>query len=655
MRLSPTRLLLCCGVAPVLLTALLSLVRPPLLIDLDSGAYDIMARTVPVRPPSGRVVIVDVDERSLAAVGQWPWPRDRMADLIEGVQALRAAVVASDVVFAEPERAGGGADPHAALVRTVRSPRVVLGYALRFDEAEGGPPCGHHTINVAVMQPGDDDDRRPLFRATGAVCNLPVLNDASGMSGFLNAAPDSDGILRRVPLLIELHGRPSPSLALAAVSKALHIDSAVLQATNAHATLLRLSGGSAKGGAVSRQVPLDGRANLLLRYRGSKATLRHVSAVDVLNGTAPAADFQDKVVFIGTTALGTREVVATPLDTLFSGVELQATVADNLLQQDPLYPPEHGRIVETALLLLLGVATALAMWRFGALWGTGAAVGMVGLSWAGAIALLSSTGMLVSPLYASIAVASTVAVMIGARLTLERQRADQAGQDRATSQSLMVETLLALTEMRDAETGQHSRRIQHYTRLLAEQVAQHPDFRDYLSADRIGLVSSLAMLHDIGKVGIPDGVLNKAGPLTPAEFAEMQHHPTYGRDVIVNAERVVGVRDDATLALAKDIVYTHHEKWDGTGYPEGIRGTSIPIAGRLIAVVDVYDALVAHRPYRKAMTHDEAQTLIVKGSGSHFDPRVVEAFLVVSPAFRALSELALEQSNAALPRLSAAS
>ncbi len=651
----PTRLLLWCGIAPALVIALLCVGRPRLLMNLESGVYDVMVRAMPAREPSGRVVVVDVDERSLAAVGQWPWPRDRMAELIDGLQDLGAEVVALDVVFAEPERNGDTTAAHAeaALVGSVASPRVVLGYGLRFGDAGERNGCGRRSLDVAVLQRAGDDALPPLFRASGAVCNLPALDAAAGGAGFLNAAPDRDGILRRVPLVIDLHGRPSPSLALAAVSKLLGSDAAVLQGHNAHAAVLRMKGDATRADEGSaRNIPLDGRGNLLLRYRGGKGTLRHVSAVDVLNRAVRPAEVRGRIAFIGTTALGTREVVATPLDTLFSGVEVQGTVADNLLQQDFLYRPQHAGVVETALLLLLGGVTALAVRRWGALRGMVGAGALMGILWIGATSLLFWTGMLVSPLYPTIAVAGTLAAMTGARLSLEGQRADRASHDSAMSQSLMVEALLGLTAMRDAETGQHSRRIQHYARLLAEQLRQHPDFREYLTDERVVLLSTLAALHDIGKVGIPDGVLNKAGPLNAAEFAEMQRHPTYGRDVIVDAERVVGSHDDATLALAKDIVYTHHEKWDGTGYPERLRGTEIPIAGRLIAVVDVYDAVVTHRPYRRAMTHDQAQGLIVQGSGTHFDPRVVEAFLAVSPAFRALSQLGDEGVDRVEPTLS---
>jgi response regulator RpfG family c-di-GMP phosphodiesterase len=230
-------------------------------------------------------------------------------------------------------------------------------------------------------------------------------------------------------------------------------------------------------------------------------------------------------------------------------------------------------------------------------------------------------------------VISVVAVMTLANFTVERRRAETAGRERSAAQRLMVQTLLSLTEARDAETGQHSRRTQRYTRLLAEQLATHPDFRDHLTPESIDLLSSLAPLHDIGKVAIPDHILHKHGPLTPEERAEMQKHPALGRDVIFKAEQQAGVRDDATLEMAKDIVYTHHERWDGTGYPRRLRGRQIPIAGRVMAVVDVYDAATTRELYRSPMSHDDAVRFILGEKGTHFDPAVVDAFEKVASAF----------------------
>jgi len=204
-----------------------------------------------------------------------------------------------------------------------------------------------------------------------------------------------------------------------------------------------------------------------------------------------------------------------------------------------------------------------------------------------------------------------------------------------------VQALLSLTEVRDAETGRHSRRTQQYARLLAEQLATQPDFRGYLTRERIELLSSLAPLHDIGKVGVPDHVLNKPGPLTPAELGEMRKHPALGRDVILKAQGRVGVRDDATLEMAKDIVYTHHERWDGTGYPQGLSGTAIPVAGRVMALVDVYDAVRARTLYRQCLSHDDTVAFIVGGKSTHFDPAVVDAFLSVADIFKSVSDEAI--------------
>ena len=146
-------------------------------------------------------------------------------------------------------------------------------------------------------------------------------------------------------------------------------------------------------------------------------------------------------------------------------------------------------------------------------------------------------------------------------------------------------------------------------------------------------------------MGVPDHILNKPGALTPAELAEMRKHPALGRDVILKAEQRVGVRDDATLAMAKDIVYTHHERWDGTGYPQGLRGTEIPITGRVLALVDVYDAIDTRTLYDRSLSHDDTVKFIVGGKGTHFDPAVVEAFVSVADQFKRVSDEAIVRSE----------
>jgi HD-GYP domain-containing protein (c-di-GMP phosphodiesterase class II) len=623
-------LLVVCGLVPTLAVAVLSLYRPASFSSLETRVYDTIVRTSTPRPPSGRIVIVDVDERSLAAVGQWPWRRDLIGTLIDRLRALGASTIALDVMFAEPDRdASTVPAPDEALADSLRAGRAVLGYALTFDRAPApSSSCLQHPLGLAIVRRGDHAPDDPFFRATGAVCGLPLLTQAAGASGFLNAAPDPDGILRRVPLLMEFNGRVYPAFALAAVAATKGTRDMAIRVANVNTSSLMLGDG----------VPLDGKSNLLLRYRGGRRTFPYVSAAAVLSGEAPAGTFADKMVFVGTTALGTREVVSTPLDTLFTGVEVQATVADNLLQQDFIRRPEYGVTVETQVVVALGLVAIILVGRLGVAWSAFFIVVSLAALWGGSAALLSSNGAFLSPLFPTLGVTTAVAAMTVAQSTLERVRADRAGREKTTAQRVMVHALLSLVEIRDFETGRHSRRTQQYTHVLASELASHPDFRDYLTPERIELLAALAPLHDIGKVGVPDRLLNKPGALTADELAEMRKHTAHGRDVILKTEREVGVRDDMTLSIAKDIVYTHHEKWDGTGYPEGLRGTDIPIAGRVMALVDVYDAVRTRRLYHAPQTHEEVEALIVKCSGTHFDPAIVEAFVKVSPMLRSLSE-----------------
>ncbi|HEY7290963.1 MAG TPA: CHASE2 domain-containing protein [Vicinamibacterales bacterium] len=623
-------LVLLCGLIPTAAAGVMSLYRPALLRNLEYSVYDVLVRATPARPPDSQVVIVDIDERSLSAVGQWPWRRNVVGTLISNLRDLGASVIALDIVFAESDRLQGSTDDtDASLAETLRAGKVVLGYALTFDATTmKASACVQYPIGLAIVRRGDDGAQSPFFHATGSICSLPMLTRAAGASGYLNAAPDPDGILRRVPLLLELDDQVYPALSLAAVAALKRPQEIALSVTNVNASTLVLD---------NQAVPLDGKSNLLVRFRGAKRTFPYVSAADVMSGVATPAMFKDKIVFVGTTALGTREVVATPLDTLFAGVEVQATVADNLLQRDFFRRAEYGVTLETQLVLALGIAVTLVAGRFGLIWGWSAVAAAVVIAWSMARWQLVTTGAFFSPLYPTLGLTGALFTMTAARFATERRRANRAVLEKATSQRLMVQSLLSLTEVRDMETGRHSRRTQRYTKVLAEQLAKDATYSAYLTPENIELLSSLAPLHDIGKVGVPDRLLNKPGELTTEELAEMRKHPAHGRDVIAHAEDDVGTHDDLIMTMAKDIVYTHHEKWDGSGYPEGLRGTQIPIAGRLIALVDVYDAVRTRRLYRQPLSHDEAVALIRRGRGTHFDPAVVDAFLAVSPILESLS------------------
>ncbi|MFQ2102796.1 HD-GYP domain-containing protein [Aeromonas sanarellii] len=204
-------------------------------------------------------------------------------------------------------------------------------------------------------------------------------------------------------------------------------------------------------------------------------------------------------------------------------------------------------------------------------------------------------------------------------------------------QEVTIQAMASLAETRDNETGNHIRRTQHYVKLLAELLRDHPRFRHFLNDETIHLLFKSAPLHDIGKVGIPDHILLKPGRLTKEEFEIMMTHTTLGRDAIQRAEDQLGFPVDF-LRLAKEIAYSHQEKWDGSGYPLGLSGDDIPISARLMAVADVYDALISHRVYKPGMPHEEAVDIIRQGGGWHFDPDVCAAFLSATEQFKAIAE-----------------
>lgn len=194
------------------------------------------------------------------------------------------------------------------------------------------------------------------------------------------------------------------------------------------------------------------------------------------------------------------------------------------------------------------------------------------------------------------------------------------------TQKASIRALAHLAEVRDPETGNHILRTQEYVRRMAIGLRKHPRFSAILTEKYIDLLARSAPLHDIGKVGIPDHILLKPGKLTPDEWAVMKTHAKLGSDAIEMAEQDIEM-SLPFLSAAKEIAHWHHEKWDGSGYPDGLAGDAIPISARLMAMADVFDALISVRVYKPAMLPDEARQIIFAGRGKHFDPDVTDAFL----------------------------
>ncbi len=630
------------------------LTSPRVLRRVELLGYDLLLGGLDDRQRSDRVVVVDVDEASLHELGQWPWPRYRVARLLDRIREAGASAVAVDFLFAEADRMSLALieadllrerevsidldhleesllDNDRVLAEAMRPPVVVSGILFDFQ-----PPAESGSIpirgpGVSFHRTADAPDDVPIPEATRATFPVHPLAAAAGTLGFLNSLPDIDGTTRRAPLMIRYANTFVPSLALAAVLRAVGVD--------------RVDGEVSAGGVErfrlgDRIVPTDHQGSLLLPFdRRTTGRFDAFSAVDVIEGRASLEALQGRIVFVGSSAAGLRDIHSTPFDRVLPGVLVHAVVAETLLEGKYLRKPTWSLGFQVLGLFLAGVLVAALICNFRVYVCAAVVLAATAGVWFAAQALLSGPGLYLSPVFLILALVVD-SVMLGAvRFRSEELRARAAVRELAVAQNCAMLGLVSITETRDPETGQHVVRTQHYVGALAEHLSGHPAFRDELTPENLDAIYRSAPLHDIGKVGVPDRILLKPGKLSDEEFEVMKRHTETGYQVLRQAEEMSGLdRGSSFLRYAGQIALAHHEKWDGSGYPHGLSGAEIPIAARIMSVADAYDALRSERHYKPAYPHELAAEVIEKSSGIHFDPDVVQAFLGLEEEFVRISE-----------------
>ena len=637
------------GILFSLVLFFVSLAKPSLTDFLHNRVYDTLLSSN-TGQPSSIPVIVDIDEKSLLHHGQWPWPRYRIAILLDKLRDLGASSVGLDMMFAEEDRTsiemigkelsrdfgielGFKEIPNdlrnsdRRLADSLSKGNVVLGYQFLFEEGPDSKNSLLHPLDLNRLGPvGEKEGSGPFIKARGVSCNLETLSRAAGASGFFNVSPDRDGILRRAPLAIEHQGKFYPSLALATLMRSLGTKD----------LLLKTGEGSAGSLCINKTViPLTPKGSLLIRFRGKNKTFPYVSAADVLSGHVPREKIENKIVFVGTSASGMKELRSTPLDPVFPGVEVHATIVDNILKMDFLSRPQWVPGVESLLALGLGLLSTLVLAWTGAGWSSLLLGGMGAGVWQASAWTFRTEGIFISPVLSLTVLVCNFSVLTFLKYWREEQKARERTRELAMVQEATIESLSSLTETRDPDTGGHIKRTQSYVSILANYLKDQPKFSAFLDDETIDLLSKSAPLHDIGKVGVSDRILLKPTKLTEQEFEAMKRHTTYGRDAILAAERKLG--KTSFLRFARDIAYTHHERWDGLGYPEGLKGDEIPISGRLMALADTYDAITSERVYKSQLPHEQAVRIIAEAKGLQFDPDVVDAFLEVKENFRSVA------------------
>ncbi len=636
--------------AVVLCVVLIAAYQPVFFSRWDQAAKDLLTGWAGGSKLSNRVVIVAIDDRSLQHYGRWPWPRDLLSELLRTIQQARPDTVVLDMMFPEADlgkpavvgrgAAAGSSAPLAAtnddqLAAALQDGRYVIG--LHFDFASdpaASTACRLEPLRFATVH--TESTRTPAsFIASGVQCSVRKLRQASAAEGFLNAAPDRDGLLRRIPLVIEYRGNTYPSLALAGYLVSRRIDNVQLWTGSSGSMSLRMR---------DVEIPVDSKADLLLRFR-RRGALTRFSAADVLKGNVPKPGLQDKIVVVGLTALGLQDVVPTTVDALLPGVEVHATAIDNLLQNDGFRAPRGAFAEELALLFAMALLSGVLVNRLSPVRASLTTGCLLLALWSGCLITVKQWGIVVSPFPATVVLAGNLLLLGSWRLATEKRREEQ--QVRRTRE-FIFNVVTSLTRIRDLETGAHILRVQRYAKLLCETIASQPAYRRLLTPKTIQLIHDLIPLHDIGKVAVPDRILRHPGQLSPEDYEIIKSHVMQGYTVFADAARRSGLDDDVAIRLATDIILAHHERWNGTGYPLGLTGENIALVGRITAVADVYDAIVCKRVYKDAMDHQSAVNFIVSNRGTLFDPMVVDAFVKVEKQIhQVMSSLTDESAKAA--------
>ncbi len=623
------------GVFVSLLVGTIALMKASPITLLDNVALDSFVTHAASGEPPRDTVVIDIDDVSLAALGQWPWPRYRIASLLQRVAAGKPAAIALDILFPEADRSSlaniqqafkrdfdvdmafsgvpvGLLDNDGYLGQEIARTQAVASSYFYFD---------HHT-QASTPQPGlvldGKVDELSIPEASGALVNVAALSSRTHASGFVNSQPDADGVLRRVPLLIRYEGVVHPSLSLAAVMQATGAASATVE-SGANGWTLKVG---------KHHVPIDQAGYAALRFAGGPARYASVSAVDVLSGQLRPSDMQGKIVFIGTSVVGLNDLHHTAVDARFPGLKIQSVLAESILNDRFTLTPSWAPAAVFLSCLALGALLAcMFAWVSSVAWLLGTTVLACAAVLGASAALFSATGMFVSPAAPLVLIALLFTFFCTARFAIEKKRAQTWRRQMENARQLTIESMASVAETRDPETGAHIKRTQHYVRAVALELRRTGQYADLLTPEFIDLLFLSAPLHDIGKVGVPDHILLKPGPHTADEMRQMRKHAEFGRHIILStSQRIEG---DNFLLVAGDIAATHHEKWDGTGYPAGLVGHAIPLSGRIMAVADIYDALISRRCYKEPFTHSHATMLMRNMRATTFDPAVLDAFFAI--------------------------
>lgn len=610
---------------------------------MDYKFYDYAVAFHRASASESSTVIVEIDEKSLQSLGQWPWPRVVTASLLNKFAPERPSAIALDFIFPEADRTSPASvhnfysqffnlqtkfsglpdalkDNDRILADAMNAQTVILPLYFK-TTATMQKEC---TVSKKFLFP-DNNDLSGLYESPYALCNLPLIQEKAKALGHIQAALDEDGILRRLALFFRYQNGLIPTLGLASLTS---VDPDIrLTQTDRLTKDIKIR-------FLNTTFTTDERSDVLLQFY-PRQWYRTVSALDVLEGNYPPSLFQGKFVLIGATAMGLHDHYTLGDGSMWPGVFAHATLIENMINQTVLTQPKIYKIINISLSAVFALILMTLMFKkryisMIILFLTAGTLGLVGSYLLLQENIYISMGYFIVPLIAYVFVLAMILFVIHYR---ERKRFYE---EMSKANTAMLDSMALVAETRDTDTGAHIIRTKEYVRLLANSLASQGIYKDVLTQEYIVNLYYAAPLHDIGKVGIPDNILKKEDRLSTDEYTVMKTHSVLGKEIIGNA--IHAYHDTKMLTIAYNIAYYHHEKWDGSGYPVGLKGEEIPLEARLMALADVYDAIISRRCYKPPFTFENAEEIILQGRGIHFDPLLVDTFFLIKEEFKRIAE-----------------
>lgn len=617
--------------------------------------FDGYQKSHPRTPLSQPVTIVAIDEKSLSELGQWPWPRSQLAALLDAIAAYQPAAVGLDMYMPEVDQTSPpviadklpadtpdavlaalkkmpGND--AVLARALHNMPSVLG-AAGFDHASYTTSAGMRSHPLLVS----GGDALPHVRQFPAVlASLPELQAAARGQAILSVDLDF-GVVRRVPLVSAIGDTLVSGLAMEMLRLASG-DRAVRVQVGEH--------GITSVGIADLDVPTQPGGDIWLHFaRIDNTRHRYVSAASVLSGSTDAEMLSGKLVLLGLTGSGLHDMRTTALGELVPGIEIQAQVLETLFDGRFIVRPWWMKWLETCLIVALGL---LLIWYIprgdsrlsqfiravprASAWITlGTNLLLIALGYL----LFRSQGLLFDAssfvLVLSAVIGSLIASTVIQLSQQEKIQLEETQRLREAAQLIAGEFAAALGQPIHGHLGHADPAVGQLTRALATRVARLSAYSEALDADTIEALAGAAQYRDIGLAQVDADILNGARELDAKSRLRVREHAALGalavQSIRAASDDALNRENASLLAALEEVARGHHERWDGSGYPQGLSGTDIPLNARLVAIIDTWNSITSDRPWRPAMERDAALDVIRSGAGGQFDPQLAELFVAM--------------------------